>query len=522
MSNSTRRPGGDSVERSAHGGHPGHSTRPQGFWAALAAWLHGLLRKFTVLRGAIRELWLVFAVKLLGIAAYALTNSTLVLWLSSDFGYSDQAALGLVAAWSVSMTVMTLLVGSLTDALGLRKTFLLGAWVCILARAIMAFTSIKWLALAGGLFPLALGEALGTPVLVAAVRRYSTTPQRSISFSIFYVMMNFGFLVSGYLFDFIRQGLGEHGHFTILGLQLSTYRTLFLASLVLEISLLPFLYFLRSGAEATDDGLKIVAAQIKARAGSLLGAAVQTVRDSARDTLRLFAGLLRQDGFYRLLGFLLLIAFLKLIFKQMDYVYPKFGIRELGDGAPLGQLFNINSIAIILLVPLVGALTQRFSAYRMVVLGGAISAASVFIMALPLAWFEPLAKGAFGHWVGHVYLGLQGSVHPYYVMITLFVLLLSVGEAFYSPRVYEYAAAIAPKGQEASYGALSYVPFLLAKLMVGTVSGVLLAKYCPEVGPRHSGTMWLIIALMATVAPVGLILFRRFIRVPEAGRLLAK
>ena len=49
----------------------------------------GFLCKFTVLKGAARELWITFAVKLLVIAAYALTNSTLVLWLSSDLGYSD-------------------------------------------------------------------------------------------------------------------------------------------------------------------------------------------------------------------------------------------------------------------------------------------------------------------------------------------------------------------------------------------------------------------------------------------------
>jgi hypothetical protein len=139
-------------------------------------------------------------------------------------------------------------------------------------------------------------------------------------------------------------------------------------------------------------------------------------------------------------------------------------------------------------------------------------------MALPTVWFEPLANGLVGDWLGHGYLGLVGSVHPYYVMIALFVVLLSCGEAFYSPRVYEYAAAIAPKGQEASYAALSYVPFLLAKLLIGTFSGILLARYCPEHGVRHAGTMWLFVALTATVAPVGLILLRRYIRVHEAGR----
>jgi MFS family permease len=478
------------------------------------------LGKFTVLKGAARELWITFAVKLLVIAAYALSNSTLVLWLSSDMGYSDQNALGLVAAWSLLMTAITLLVGSLTDAIGLRKTFFLGVWICIVARAVMAFTNLRWLALAGGLFPLAVGEALSTPVLVAAVRHYSNTRQRSISFSIFYVMMNVGFLAAALLFDFVRQGLGEHGQLTLplLGMKISTYRALFLVSLIIEISILPVLYFLRVGVEVTDEGVRITPRPARARQVNLWSSMWQAVRDSATGSARLFAGLLRQAGVYRLLAFLILIAFLKLILMQMYYVYPKFGIRELGDGAPIGRLWAINSILIIILVPFVGALTQRVSAYRMVTMGGIVCAASVFIMALPTAWFAPLANGLPGHWLGHGYLGLKGSVHPYYVMIALFVVLLSFGEAFYSPRVYEYAAAIAPKGQEASYAALSYVPFLLAKLLIGTFSGFLLARYCPEHGVRHSETMWLFVALTATVAPVGLILLRRYIRVHEAGR----
>ena len=39
----------------------------------------------------------------------------------------------------------------------------------------------------------AAGEAMLTPVMVAAVRRYATTAQRSIAFAIFYAMMNTGF-----------------------------------------------------------------------------------------------------------------------------------------------------------------------------------------------------------------------------------------------------------------------------------------------------------------------------------------
>jgi hypothetical protein len=303
-----------------------------------------------------------------------------------------------------------------------------------------------------------------------------------------------------------------------LGVQLSTYRTLLLVSMVIDAALLGVIYFLRPGAEATDEGLKIVTVEPKYPNADLLTAFVLTVRDSARDTVRLFSGLLKQSGFYRLLAFLLFISFIKLIGMSMNYVFPKFGIRELGEGAPVGRLWGINNYLIIFLVPLIGAMTQRFSAYRMVILGGVLSAASVFIMALPTAMFAPMAQGFFGNWLGHWYLGLEGSIHPYYVMIALYVVLLSFGEAFYSPRVYEYAAAIAPKGQEASYSALSYIPFLLAKLLIGTFAGGLLEKYCPATGPRQSGTLWLILALTTLVAPVGLVVFSRYIKVKEAGR----
>src|SRR5436853_4468669 len=484
----------------------------------VASGLRGFLAKFTVLKGAERELWLTFLTKLLIISAYSVTNKTLILWLSSDLGFSDQAAGALIGwVWAPAMTVFTLLAGSLTDALGLRRTFFLGVIICLIARSMMVFTTVKWLALAGGLFPLVIGEALGTPVLIAATRRYSTVRQRSISFSMIYMVMNVGYLIAGSIFDYVRHSLGEYGYLNLLGLHITTYRTLFLASLGFEVLLFPTIYFLRRGAEATDEGIRFNAEPVRHATGALWNRIWLTVRDSAIDTVALFKRLLGQSGFYRLLAFLLLIGFLKLIFLQMDYVFPKFGIRELGNGAPIGQLSAINYLLIILLVPIVGALTQQFSAYRMVVVGGAICAASVFVMALPTAWLQGSANGAIGQWLGHSYLGVKGGIHPYYIMIAIYSAIIAVGEAFYSPRVYEYAAAIAPKGQEASYGALSYIPFLLGKLLVGS-AGWLLAAFCPEHGPRRSGIMWLIFALAASIAPIGLLVFRRYIRVPEAGR----
>jgi MFS family permease len=491
---------------------PSKSEAPTGF--------AGFIAKFLVLRGALRELWLIFATKLLTLLAYGVMNFTLVLWLSSDLGYSDIGAGNVYAAWSVTMTLCTVAVGSLVDAIGLRKAFLLGVGICVLSRGMMTFATTPMLALAGGLFPLALGEALMTPVMVAAVRRYATTSQRSISYSLFYAMMNAGLGVASLVFDWVRRGLGEHGHFTlpVAGITLSTYRTLFLLSFLLTLPSLLILYFgVREGAAAADY-TEAEGGSGKASPGSAPRGFFAAMKHSLLDAGRIFAGLWRQSAFHKFLIFLSLVVAVRLIVYHMYNTYPKFGIRELGDGAPIGRLWSLNGFLIVFLVPIVGALTQRISAYRMVIVGSSISAASVFLMALPTHWFEPLAQGALGHWVGHLWLGVRGPVHPYYLMILFYVLLLSLGEALWSPRLYEYSAAIAPKGQEASYMSMSYLPFFVAKLFVGMFSGMLLARYCPETGPRHSETLWLIIALTTLITPIGLLALRRHIQVHEAGR----
>ena len=161
--------------------------------APAARGLAAFVGKFTIIFGARRELWLTFLLKFLIYTAYSVTNKTMVLWLSRDLGFSDEAAGAIVGwGWAPAMTVFTLLAGSLTDAIGLKRTFYLGVAICTVARAVMATTTVPWLALSCGVLPLAIGEALGTPVLLAATRRYSTTTQRSMSFSLIYMIMNVG------------------------------------------------------------------------------------------------------------------------------------------------------------------------------------------------------------------------------------------------------------------------------------------------------------------------------------------
>lgn len=477
---------------------------------------------FAVLKlaGAPREMGFTFGLKFLSVTAYKVLNMTLVFWLAEDFGYSKEAALGLIAGWSIVMSIITLLAGSITDALGLRRTLIIGVSLCVLTRLVMVITTDQTVALLFGLFPLAVGEALCTPVLVAALRRYSTAQQRSVAFSLFYAIMNFGFMVAYFIFDGVREGVQSSGGLTLplATTKLSEFRTLLLASMFIEFLMLPLILLLRGGARMTENGLQITHAPPKHPGAGFWKSIGFTIKEAAEDTVNLFAGLLRTAGFYRLLVFLLMIGFLKVVFNVMDYILPPFALVELGPEARVGRFNAINGILILVLAPAIGLMTRKYAAYSMVILGGFITAASFVFLVLPPSMFQALADGWVGHAIGRGYMELEGKVHPYYVMIVFWQIVFSVGEAFYSPRVYEYASSIAPKGQEASYASLSYIPLLIGKLITGAAFGGLLARYCPKEGPRDPGTMWLIIGLMVLVAPVGLLALQRLIRVKEEGR----
>lgn len=463
------------------------------------------------LGSAPRDVWVTYGLKLVSVTAYKILNFTLAGWLANDLGFDKQTGFYIIAAWSIFMTLATILSGSITDVLGLRKTLLIGVTFCVVSRLCMITLENHWLIFIFAMVPLAIGEALCTPVLVAALRKFTQPSQRTVAFSLFYALMNFGFMIGYFASDAVSKSvLGMEGaSWSIVGRQFSQYQTLLFSSMTVELLMIPLILLMRKVPQVKDE----VLAQL-----SYFKGLWHTIVKATHDVLGLLSTLLSTKGVYRLLVFLLLIGLLKIVFNVMDYVLPTFTELELGKGVNTGRFNAVNGILILILAPAIGLLTQKCSAYSMVILGGFITAASFLFIALPPDMFQGAANGWLGKVIGNGYMELKGAVHPYYVMIVLWQVLFSVGEAFYSPRVYEYAAAIAPEGQEASYSSLSYIPLLLGKLITGAAFGGLLDRYCPTEGERHPEVMWTIIGLMVLIAPVGLLLLRGLIRVKEVGR----
>ena len=151
----------------------------------------------------------------------------------------------------------------------------------------------------------------------------------------------------------------------------------------------------------------------------------------------------------------LLMVNLKSLFRHLDATLPKYQLRAFGCDVPIGAIYSINPAMIVVLVPIIGALTTgRLSDFDMIHCGSWLSALSpLFIVAVPTLWST-----------------------------AAFVALLSLGEAVWSPRWLSYAISIPPDGKEGIFTALMSAPLFLAMLPTGMISGALLQHYCPGDG----------------------------------------
>lgn len=191
-----------------------------------------------------------------------------------------------------------------------------------------------------------------------------------------------------------------------------------------------------------------------------------------------------EKRFWIFIVFIFLLVLVKMIFQYNHSLYPLY-MERIGFKEFTGKLYSINPFIIIFLVPVMTAITGKMKAYNVILIGSFISASSVFFM------------------------GISESI----MMIVLFQVSLSFGEALWSPRLYDYTANIAPKGKEASYMALSKVPMFFAKVGAGPVTGILLANLCPAEGPRNTELMWIIVGLTTLVSPLTLLIGRKWLDV---------
>ena len=147
-------------------------------------------------------------------------------------------------------------------------------------------------------------------------------------------------------------------------------------------------------------------------------------------------------GFLKFMVMCLLSVNVKSLFRHLDATLPKYQLRAFGPNVPIGAIYSINPAMIVLLVPIIGALTTQFAPFDMIHYGAWISGISPIWMVFSSQLWSTAA----------------------------FVATLSLGEAIWSPRWYDYSMSVAPDGKEGLFTALTSAPLFLAMLPTGMIS----------------------------------------------------
>jgi len=460
--------------------------------------LQDVQQGFNSLSGSPNELWKAYTLKFLDSYSYFSLSIVFTLFLSHDFGYSDVAAGTLYGAWGAMITIYGVFVGGMVDNLGVACSLRVGFALTLVARTWMFITTSRTVLLfnIGVLLPMA--NCLGIPVLTTAIRRYTTELNRGFAFGLFYVIMNVAALLSGPIVDALtilykgdddinksnnnEDEDNDDGFWEAKEWSLTSYRAVLLTGILANVVACFVSLTVReikvddgsSSNRNSDNNIPSSAMERNSAPPEEGEVGITNFVPTRGSPLEILRETMQNKSFWRFLAVCLITLNIRMIFRHLDATLPKYMLREFGDDVPKGTIYSINPALIIVLVPLVTAATTTIDPLLMIHHGSYISAASVFFLAASTS--------------------IPACI--------LFVTVLSIGEAVWSPRLYDYTMSVVKEGREGTYMALSSAPLFLAKLPVGFMSGYLLQEYCPADGERHSKTMWLIIGLTTAVSPI--------------------
>jgi POT family proton-dependent oligopeptide transporter len=389
---------------------------------------------FAVLKETRKEYWGLQAINFLDMTAYFSLYGIVVVLLSEDFGFSDIHAGYIFTAFTLGTTICLWFSGLFTDWLGIRRTIylsmaaLLGTRLVLILAGLQETLPYRGYVAAGAIILMAPGMAMVQTMLQAANRRFTTARSRGPGFNLWYLFMNVGAACGGFIIDLVRKNLGLPNTYILFFSIFSAVACVVIAFFVIRCE-----EQLYGPGEVPDE---------KPR--------------ERKKPWQIAWSVVSHPVFWRFMVLVVLLLGVRAVFLYLHLLYPKFWLRVIGPEAAIGTLQAINPILVIIGLILLVPILHRFSVYAMLTYGAIISALSMFVMAVP----------SYGQTT--------------YTITLLSLIVLTVGEIIWSPRLQEYTAAIAPKGQEGTYLGLSLFPWFFAKGAVSFLSGHMLARWIPE------------------------------------------
>ncbi len=461
-------------------------------------------------------------------------------YCSENVALTDPQAGWVYSFVTGGITFAMLILGGVSDKIGIRLSLILAFLVMFIGRAMVAFSgtaplghglgSPMFFTMIAGLFLMVVGYGLYQPASYAGIKRYTNPQTAAMGYAVIYGLMNLGAFFSGFISPLTRHHFENifppNGLPAVFWLYaILTFGSLAITAFVLtkKTDQKAVEQIARETTEMNEAAGKNDEPKEEAKpeeklnnlplavwsvlivlSAVLLGAVLNhNINFNAEAAIVLlgisFAGGVweflrkRPDHPFRDIRFVVFIFALipvQTLFAHNWLTLPYYLDRAF-HGSVVSHYFeffsNINPILIFVLAPIVAGLTARANIYKMMILGTLVMAAPTFLLA----------------------------VGPNMYLFLTYVLIMSVGEAMWQPRFLQWIAEIAPEGKTGAYMGIGQLPWFLTKVLTGLYSGYFIATYVPKPETNmeiHSGTMWFIYGLIAISSPVILWLIKGWMK----------
>lgn len=442
--------------------------------------------EFKVLKTAKKDFWLINAIQLFDGLAYFSMITIITLYLTASGGFDDIGAGAWVGIFTLLISVFIMGVGSLCDAIGIKKSYMIGFVMLILSRLLLGMLpsllhgDILKYSIQISLILMAFGTSMITPVTMTGIRRFTTKESRATGFNMYYLIMNVGAVLAGLAVEFFRDQFGEiTGNTAILDFGFAMAIITFIISRFID-----------------EDNYAEEAERIEKTA-------------EKKSAIKIFMEVWHEKPFQKLMLFLALTLGVRLVFTHQFLVMPKYYTRVVYSDFSIGFINMLNPAIIVVGLILIIPIINKFDTLKLIILGMFISAFSLLPMALPLDWMLKLPM-------------IDNYNQALWFIIIFQIVVFAIGELTFSPRFTEYIASVAPKDKVGSYMGLSALPMFIAKPINGVISGILIASFCyPGIRAKietgdikffdSPSFMWLIYFLIASTSPIAVMMLKKFL-----------
>jgi len=381
----------------------------------------------------------------------------LYVYTTFNFNATDNENSVYFTIWMIIKKILILPIGLMIDKVTIDNKKIM--WICLLilcvSFALLGVVENLSIILILVFIPITISSIFLESILHINIGRYNIKDEtgKSISFSLMYLAMNLGSIVSSFTISYLKD-LNENFNkyqllFVICGL------SYFIAFTFSFFYVSPPIYF------NVDD----------------------------RVELKYIIKLFKDKQFIKLIKIIFLISFVQSSYRYFELLFPKLFMRQFDDNNYKYALkIAINEFGILILVPIaIIILRRKKNIYDLLIFGTLISAISVLIIIS-----KPILTE---------------------INLILFFIVFTIGEAIYSPKIKQLTFNCSKESNRGIVGAVVPIINSFSSVIVALTTSFLLNNYCPAEGYNaySCNKVWTILFSIFMITPLGLIIFEKIL-----------